>query len=645
MKQLNRILSTLLATLYLGITASFASDLPACPTSGTFNNCFGSHTFENRDKYVGEWKDDELHGQGTYTFANGNKHVGEFKYGNAHGMGTATYVGGDVYVGEYKDGKKNGQGTYSYSNGQKYVGGFKNGNSHGMGTHSWPDGTKYVGEYKDGKKNGLGTTTFGPKSAWAGAEYIGEFKDGKENGKGFYIFSDGKADFCTYTSGKTSNCSGTNVHNVAPVLKAAFTSLDKDNREVIQHILKDEGIYNSTVDGLWSRNTFTAIAEFAVHRMKTIEFNRRDLVDEIFVEIEQAGLGEETEPTQNNNNDIANNSASSLSDLPACPTSGYFNNCYGSYTFDDGNKYLGEWKEDDLHGQGTYTFTNGDKYIGEYKNSKRNGQGTYSFADGTKEEGFWKDDEFLYASQSTPKEPENNSIANNIDPNEILNVASGTGFYVSGEGHIVTNHHVINGCGEVKVHAEGKSTTATILAEDASNDLALLKISNKPPHVFAFSNESPYPLQNIIVAGFPFGDEVSSSLKFTTGVISSLAGIGDNYSQMQIDAAIQPGNSGGPIIDELGNVVGVAVSKLDVDKVYEDFGVIPENTNFGIKGSVVKTLLQSNDVELKSPNTGELPKSQLSKITTKGTLHLSCWMTVAQIEKMHSQKVLFENFD
>ena len=134
-------------------------------------------------------------------------------------------------------------------------------------------------------------------------------------------------------------------------------------------------------------------------------------------------------------------------------------------------------------------------------------------------------------------------------------------------------------------------------------------------------------------------------MKFTTGVISSLAGIGDNYSQMQIDAAIQPGNSGGPIIDELGNVVGVAVSKLDVDKVYEDFGVIPENTNFGIKGSVVKTLLQSNDVELKSPNTGELEKSQLSKITTKGTLHLSCWMTVAQIEKMQSQKVLFENFD
>ena len=173
----------------------------------------------------------------------------------------------------------------------------------------------------------------------------------------------------------------------------------------------------------------------------------------------------------------------------------------------------------------------------------------------------------------------------------------------------------------------------------------MLKISNNPPHVFAFSNENPYPLQDIIVAGYPFGDAVSSSLKFTTGVISSLAGIGNNYSQMQIDAAIQPGNSGGPIIDELGNIVGVAVSKLDVDRVYEDFGVIPENTNFGIKGSIAKIFLQSFNVPLKDPNTNEIPKLELSQITAKGPLHLSCWMTVAQIEKMQSQKVLFQQFD
>ncbi len=630
------------------------SELPACPATGIFNNCFGSYTFEDGDKYLGEWKDDELngkgtltatngdkyigewrdgsmHGEGAYTFANGDKYVGEYKNhkrngqgtetfvegikfvgeyrdDKRHGMFTVTYANGDKFVGEYKDDKKNGQGTYTFANGDKYLGEWKdgfpsgqgtetfsNGNiyvgkfkdgerngqgtetlvegikfigeyrdnkRHGMFTVTYPNGDKYLGEYKDDKKNGQGTYTFadgdkyqgawkdgnenglgiynfGPNSEWAGDIFIGEYKDGKENGQGFYIFSNGKADFCTYTSGKASNCSGTNVHNVAPVLKATFNSIAKDYRKAIQQILKEDGKYNSTIDGLWSRNTFVGIAEFAVQVMKTIEFNRRDLVEEIFVEIVQAGLGEDMEPTQNNNN----------------------------------------------------------------------------------------------------------SIVNNIDPNEILNAASGTGFYVSNEGHIITNHHVIDGCSEVKAHAEGKSMTATILAEDASNDLALLKISQKPPHVFAFSKENPYPLQNIIVAGFPFGDAVSSSLKFTTGVVSSLAGIGNNYSQMQIDAAIQPGNSGGPIIDELGNIVGVAVAKLDVDKVYEDFGVIPENTNFGIKGSIAKILLQSFNIPLKAPNTKEIPKSELSKITSKGTLHLSCWMTAAQIEAMQSQKAMFENFD
>ena len=66
-------------------------------------------------------------------------------------------------------------------------------------------------------------------------------------------------------------------------------------------------------------------------------------------------------------------------------------------------------------------------------------------------------------------------------------------------------------------------------------------------------------MQEIIVTGYPFGDAISSSIKFTQGIVSSMSGIGDNYSQIQIDAALQPGNSGGPIVDEFGNVVAMAV--------------------------------------------------------------------------------------
>jgi len=224
-------------------------------------------------------------------------------------------------------------------------------------------------------------------------------------------------------------------------------------------------------------------------------------------------------------------------------------------------------------------------------------------------------------------------------------VASGTGFYVSNEGHIITNHHVIDGCKDIKAHSKGETLKTVKIAFDRQNDLALLKVSHQPSHVFPISSDGPYPLQDVVVAGFPFGDRVSSSLKFTKGIVSSLSGIGNNYSEIQIDAAIQPGNSGGPIMDEYGNIIAVAVSKLDMKKILKDYGVIPENTNFGIKASAVKNLLEGNAVSFKKPNTEVLPKQELSRVATDGTVFLSCWMTVAQIEDMKNRKVLFTDLE
>jgi S1-C subfamily serine protease len=76
--------------------------------------------------------------------------------------------------------------------------------------------------------------------------------------------------------------------------------------------------------------------------------------------------------------------------------------------------------------------------------------------------------------------------------------------------------------------------------------------------VFTLSKEKPELLQDIYVAGYPFGQKISTSVKVTKGIISSLTGIGNNFSNIQIDAALQPGNSGGPILNDKGNVVGVA---------------------------------------------------------------------------------------
>ena len=80
-------------------------------------------------------------------------------------------------------------------------------------------------------------------------------------------------------------------------------------------------------------------------------------------------------------------------------------------------------------------------------------------------------------------------------------------------------------------------------------------------------------------------------------------------------------------------------------KVLKDFGVIPEDTNFGIKSNVVKSLLESNNVALPRPNTNPISKSKLGKMISDGTYYLSCWMTMAQIEKMKSRKVIFQNLD
>ena len=129
------------------------------------------------------------------------------------------------------------------------------------------------------------------------------------------------------------------------------------------------------------------------------------------------------------------------------------------------------------------------------------------------------------------------------------------------------------------------------------------------------------------------------------GIISSLTGIGNNFSNIQIDAALQPGNSGGPILDDKGNVVGVAVARLDKIKTLKKFGSLPENTNFGIKTSVVRSILESSNVSSPNPNRSPISKTKLGRMISDGTYYLSCWMTMAQIEKMRSKKVIFQNLD
>ena len=103
--------------------------LPDCPGMDVliWNNCFGTYTWRDGTKYVGEYKDNKRHGQGTYTYASGDKYVGNFKDDVRHGQGTFTFAAsGNKYVGNFKDNKRHGQGTFTFVDGTRDAGFYMN---------------------------------------------------------------------------------------------------------------------------------------------------------------------------------------------------------------------------------------------------------------------------------------------------------------------------------------------------------------------------------------------------------------------------------------------------------------------------------------------------------------------------------------
>ena len=230
----------------------------------------------------------------------------------------------------------------------------------------------------------------------------------------------------------------------------------------------------------------------------------------------------------------------------------------------------------------------------------------------------------------------------NVADDEIVPASSGTGFIITNTGHMVTNYHVVQGCHNVKALYNGKEYDTEVLAVDKINDLAVIKANLRPRKIYSISSEDGQLLEEVIVAGYPLGKKVSASIKATSGTITALSGLGDNYGEFQTDAALNSGNSGGPVIDEMGNVVGVAVSKIQEEGV--------ESFNFGIKSSILRVFLKSNKINLIPPKKREMKKKELGKLITDATIYLDCFMTGKQLKKLirdqaNSQKAIYNNFN
>jgi S1-C subfamily serine protease len=195
---------------------------------------------------------------------------------------------------------------------------------------------------------------------------------------------------------------------------------------------------------------------------------------------------------------------------------------------------------------------------------------------------------------------------------------SGSGFFINNKGYFITNNHVVDGCTQSKITFKEESIDAELIATDQNLDLALLRAKIKPKGFLNLSDDPPEKLQKIYVAGYPFGKGLSDDLKFTQGIISAVKGYADNSNQIQIDAAINSGNSGGPIVDEDGSLIAVAVSGLDKSA--------SEGIGFGIKASSLRNFLDVNDIDYSTPgilNFG-MNANKLNNLLEKSTVYTFC---------------------
>ena len=180
-------------------------------------------------------------------------------------------------------------------------------------------------------------------------------------------------------------------------------------------------------------------------------------------------------------------------------------------------------------------------------------------------------------------------------------VGSASGFFVSPSHHLLTNAHAIDSCEKVTIRFRGSYEPAELIAVDSVNDIALLRAVSERPNEFGhFRASGPRVGESIVVLGYPLSPILGQSIRATSRIVSGGTGIMGNTVQFQITADIQPGNSGGPVLDETGQVIGMIVSSLDDIAAIQATGSIPQNVNFAIRPDSIKTLLSANGIDVPS---------------------------------------------
>lgn len=362
--------------------------------SAKMRNGNGTNHYENGNEFQGDWVNDERSGYGTFFFnteSDFEKYTGDWKEDKIEGFGTLTYKSGQKYVGEFKDYTFDGQGTMYYTDGSIESGQWSNNeylgeNSYsddatgcisgdcdnGYGVYKWDSGEKYEGYWENGKRNGEGT------NFWInGEKYTGEWKDDIRHGTGTNTYkasSEYNYYKGNYVMGKMTG-QGVFEWKSGQKYTGSFKNSYFDGEGTMVYA---DGRIES---GIWEKDKYVGKSK---NNYGCISGNCQD--------------GSGTYTFENGSKYVGGF------------VNGNFNG-RGTYYFENNDKYMGEYKDGNRHGQGTYIWNNGVKYVGEWVLNNYSGEGTMYYTNGTSKSGIWKNNEYVGPVKVTGTRPKVNWLA------------------------------------------------------------------------------------------------------------------------------------------------------------------------------------------------------------------------------------------
>jgi len=206
--------------------------------------------------------------------------------------------------------------------------------------------------------------------------------------------------------------------------------------------------------------------------------------------------------------------------------------------------------------------------------------------------------------------------------------STGSGFFITIGGLILTNAHVVADCAFSRIRYQDRVYDVTLTEIDLQNDLALLHANISELKIAQLeTSRNPRLGESVVAFGYPLSSVLSSKPKVTDGILSSTAGLNDDSRYFQISTPVQPGNSGGPLIDSSGRVIGIITAQLSDSWSVQNLGTIPQNVNFAIKSNVIETFLDSHSIVTKKPNkaASKLSLPDIAESADTYTVQIACF--------------------